>query len=51
MEERAIEENNRLAEMIAESNYADQKTEMEYDRKKLEIKERVTKAKAKYGKL
>ena len=47
MEERAIEENIRLAEVIAEANYADQKIKMEYDRKKLEIEERVAKAKAK----
>ena len=46
MEERAIEENIKLAEVIAEANYADQKIKMEYDRKKLEIEERVAKAKA-----
>ena len=46
IEERAIEENIRLAEVIAEANYADQKIKMEYDRKKLEIEERVAKAKA-----
>ena len=46
MEERSIEENIRLAEVIAETNYADQKMRMEYDRKKLEMEERVVKAKA-----
>ena len=46
MEERLIEENIRLAEVIAEANYADQKIKMEYDRKKLEIEEKVAKAKA-----
>ena len=46
MEERAIEEKIRLAEVIAEANYADQKIKMEYDRKKLEIEEKVAKAKA-----
>ena len=45
-EERAIEENIRLNEVIAEANYADQKMKMEYDRKKLEMEERVAKAKA-----
>ena len=33
MEERAIEENIRLAEVIPEANYAEQKIKMEYDRK------------------
>ena len=47
MEERAIEENIRLAEVIAETNYADQKIKMEYDRKKLEMERRVAKATAK----
>ena len=46
MEERVIEENIRLAEVIAKTNYADQKMKMEYDRKKLEIEERLAKAKA-----
>ena len=46
MEERAIEENIRLAEVIVQTNYADQKIKMEYDRKKLEIEEKVAKAKA-----
>ena len=46
MEERAIEENIRLAEVIVEANYADHKIKMEYDRKKLEIEEKVAKAKA-----
>ena len=46
MEEKAIKENIGLADVIAEANYADQKTKMEYDRKKLEIEERVAKAKA-----
>ena len=32
--------------MIAETSYADQKIKMEYDRKKLEIEERVAKTKA-----
>ena len=45
MEERPIEENIRLAEGIAEANYVDQKKKMEYDRKKLTIKEKVAKAK------
>ena len=35
MEERATEENIRLAEVIVEANYADHKIKMEYDRKKL----------------
>ena len=46
MEEKVIQENIRLAEMIAEANYADQKIKMEHDRKNLEIEERVAKAKA-----
>ena len=46
MEERATEENIRLAEVIVEANYADHKIKMEYDRKKLEIEEKVAKAKA-----
>ena len=33
MEERAIEENIRLAEVIPEANYPEQKIKMEYDRK------------------
>ena len=45
MEERAIEVNISLHEVIAESNYADQKMIMEYDRKKLEMEEKVVKAK------
>ena len=44
MEERTIEENLRLAEVIAEANYADQKMKMEYDRRKLEMEERAAKA-------
>ena len=46
LEERAIEENIRLAEVIAEANHADQKIKMEYDSKKLEIEEKVGNAKA-----
>ena len=46
MEERAIDDNIRLAEVIAEAKYADQKMKMEYDRKKFEMEERVEKAKA-----
>ena len=46
MEERVSEENIRLAEVIAESNYADQKMKMEYDKKRLKMEERVAKAKA-----
>ena len=46
MEEKVIQENIRLAEMIAEANYADQKIKMEHDRKNIEIEERVAKAKA-----
>ena len=46
MEERAIEENIRHAEVISEANYSDQKIKMEYDRKKLEIEEKVAKGKA-----
>ena len=46
MEERAIEEIIRIAEVIAEATYADQKIKIKYDRKKLEIEERVAKAKA-----
>ena len=38
---------HQLADVIAESNYADQKMKMEYDRKKLEMGEKVAKAKAK----
>ena len=45
MEERAIDDNIRLAEVIAEAKYADQKMKMEYDRKKFEMEERVEKAK------
>ena len=45
MEERAIEVNISLHEVTAELNYADQKMIMEYDRKKLEMEERVVKAK------
>ena len=44
MEERTTEQYIRLAE-IAESNYADQKMKIEYNRKKLEIEEKVAKAK------
>ena len=46
MEEKAIEENIRLAEVIAKAKYTDQKMKMEYDRKKLEMEERVAKVKA-----
>ena len=46
MEERGIAENINLTEVIAEANYADQKIKIEYNRKKLEIEERVAKAKA-----
>ena len=45
MEERAIEENIRLAQVIPEANYAEQKIKMEYDRKQSE--EKVAKARAK----
>ena len=44
IEERAIKK-NRLAGVIAEANYADQKMKMEYDKKKLQIEERAAKAK------
>ena len=47
IEERAIEENLRLAEVIAESNFADQRIKIKYYRKKLEMKERVAKIRAK----
>ena len=45
-EKRGIEENIRVAEVIAEANYAEHKIKMEYDRKKLEIDKKVAKAKA-----
>ena len=45
MEERTTEQYIRIAEKIAESNYADQKMKIEYNRKKLEIEEKVAKAK------
>ena len=45
MEERAIEENIRFAKLIAEANCTYQKIKMEYDRKKLEMEERVAKSK------
>lgn len=45
MEERAIEENIRLAEVITKSIYADQKLKMEYNRK-LEMEEKVAKRKS-----
>ena len=45
MEERAIEENIRLAEVITKSIYADQKLKMEYNRK-LEMEEKVAKTKS-----
>ena len=45
MEEKATEENSRLAEVIAASNYADQKMKMEYDRKEVR-NGRMAKAKA-----
>ena len=38
-------ENIRLAEMIPEANYAEQKMKMEYDKKKLEMEEKKAKAK------
>ena len=46
MEERAIEENIRLAEVISEANYSYQKIKMEYDRNKLEMEENMAKEKA-----
>ena len=47
IEERAIEENLRLAEVIAESDFADQRIKIKYYRKKLEMEERVAKTRAK----
>ena len=47
MEVRAIEENIKLAEVIAESNYADRKMKIECDQKKLEMEERMAKARVK----
>ena len=46
MEERAIENNIRLAEVISEANYSYQKMKMEYDRNKLEMEENMAKEKA-----
>ena len=46
MEERAIEENIRLAEVISEANHSYQKIKMEYDRNKLEMEENMAKEKA-----
>ena len=46
MEERAIDENIRLAEVISEANYSYQKIKMEYDRNKLEMEENMAKEKA-----
>ena len=47
MKERATKQNITVAEVIAESNYTDQKMKIKYDRKKLEMEDRVAKAKAK----
>ena len=47
MEERAIEENIKLAQVIAETNYANQKTKMESVSKKLEVEEKGGKSKSK----
>ena len=46
MEERAIEDNIRLAAVISEANYSYQKIKMEYDRNKLEMEENMAKEKA-----
>ena len=45
MKERATKQNITVAEVIAESNYTDQKMKIKYDRKKLEMEDRVAKAK------
>ena len=42
-EERAVEENTRLAEVIAESNYVNYRMKMEYDKNKLKMEKSLTK--------
>ena len=44
--DRAIEEQIKIAELIAESNFTDQKLKMEYEAKRLEMEEKVAKAQA-----
>lgn len=46
IKDKAIEEKIKVAEFIAESNFAKQKSKMEYETKRLEIEEKIAKAKA-----
>ena len=46
MKERAIMEQVKVAELMAQSTYAEQKFKMEYEKKRLEMKEEVAKAQA-----
>ena len=46
IKDKAIEEKIKIAELIAESNFTDQKLKMEYEAKRLEMEEKVAKAQA-----
>ena len=44
IKDKAIEEKIKLAELMAESNFTEQKLKMEYEAKRLEMEEKVAKA-------
>ena len=46
IKDKAIEEKIKVAELIAESNFTEQKLKMEYEAKRLEMEEKVAKAQA-----
>ena len=46
IKDKAIEENIKIAELIAESNFTDQKMKMEHKAKRLQMEEKVAKAQA-----
>ena len=46
IKDKAIEEKIKIAELIAESNFTDQKLKMEYEAKRVEMEEKVPKAQA-----
>ena len=46
IKDKAIEEKIKVADLIAESNFTEQKLKMEYEAKRLELEEKVAKAQA-----
>ena len=46
IKDKAIEEKIKVSELIAESNFTEQKLKMEYEAKRLEMEEKIAKAQA-----